>query len=770
MHAIIMAGGEGSRLRPLTCDIPKPMVRLCGRPIIEYILDLLSENGCRTATLTLGYMPHIIREHFPDGQYGSIRLQFTEEKIPLGTAGGVKNAAGTLREDFLVISGDGLCDFDLKAAYAFHRNNNADVTIVVTRVEDPREYGLVNTDGEGNVVGFTEKPAWTGVTTNLANTGIYILKPEVLAMIPDARSYDFAAHLFPAMLSEGKPIKAYEAKGYWCDIGDLASYRQCQQDMMNGHVKNRKLTEVKRGIFGSLPPAGTYKLFPPVYLGERVQIGEGAVIGPDAVIDDGTEIGAGARVRSGVVLPGVIIGATARITGSIIGTGSTVGNDAALYEGCTLGSSAVIGKNSEVLPGVLIWPGKRIPEDACIRENVRIGEGKQEFFDEKGIAGLAGVDITPEFCVRLGAAIGSLKNVQRIGIGYTDCTVAKIMHYALMAGITGTGAQVWDFGQLMASQMNFAASFCGMSASVLVNGAEPCTIQIYGADGLPADRETEREIEKNLVKGESIRCQGEHYRDIADMSGIRMLYQQELYRCAPRGLVGLHARTACEHSDGERLFSDTFIRLGGSDAKRPLFTVSQDGTQLTAVDENQHIWDSDRMLALGCLLAFRGGEDVAVAYDAPCLLDRLARREGRRCHRYIQLSGDSQQPVRRLAKQQYFLRDGMMLALKIMNHMKENKITLADMMREIPDFATKVTAYPLRQSPSGVMERLQTIAKPAGQGVSIASGETVIRIWPEKKGKNLRISAEAADAETAEELCADFQSKIADLLDRKGEI
>lgn len=250
MKAVLMAGGEGTRLRPLTCDIPKPMARLCGRPIMEYIIELLSEHNVRSTVVTLRYLPHIIKNHFSSGSFAGVDLEFIEENTPLGTAGSVKNAAKGFEDDFIVISGDALCDFSLTEAMKFHKKNNATATIVVTHIDDPREYGLVRTDGSSRISGFVEKPCFAQAVTDLANTGIYILSPEVLKLIPDNEKHDFAKDVFPAMLEQNIPIYTYEADGYWCDIGDINSYISSQMDMLNGRVKCRiDAKEIAKGVF-----------------------------------------------------------------------------------------------------------------------------------------------------------------------------------------------------------------------------------------------------------------------------------------------------------------------------------------------------------------------------------------------------------------------------------------------------------------------------------------------------------------------------------------
>ena len=300
-----MAGGEGTRLRPLTCDLPKPMARLCGRPMMEYILQLLEKQGVQQASVTLRYLPSAISEHFGK-RYHSMSLTYVVEEQPLGTAGSVKGAAKDFDgdEDILVISGDALTDFDLSAAAEFHRRQGAAATLIVTRVEDPREFGLVCYDDEGRVIGFVEKPGWAQAVTDAANTGIYLLSPSVLSFIPDDKPFDFAKDLFPLLLSQKLPLYAYEAQGYWCDIGSLTTYLSCQRDLLEGRVKGFPMPKDGLCVRGERPQ-GEYLLVPPVYIGERVTVGDGAQIGPFAVLDDDCCVGSGAKIRGSVLLGSV---------------------------------------------------------------------------------------------------------------------------------------------------------------------------------------------------------------------------------------------------------------------------------------------------------------------------------------------------------------------------------------------------------------------------------------------------------------------------------
>ncbi|WP_129588641.1 nucleotidyltransferase family protein, partial [Moorella stamsii] len=219
MKAIIMAGGEGSRLRPLTCKRPKPLVPVANRPVMEYCVDLLRDLGIKEVGVTLQYLPRLIEEYFGDGSDFGLHLHYFVEDKPLGTAGSVKNAASFLDETFVVVSGDALTDFDLRPAMAKHKENRALATLVLTTVDNPLEYGVVITNPDGSIRSFLEKPSWGEVFSDRVNTGIYILEPEVLELVPEGESFDFSKDLFPRLLKDKKPLYGITLSGYWCDIG-----------------------------------------------------------------------------------------------------------------------------------------------------------------------------------------------------------------------------------------------------------------------------------------------------------------------------------------------------------------------------------------------------------------------------------------------------------------------------------------------------------------------------------------------------------------------
>jgi len=237
MKAIIMAGGEGTRLKPVSGDTPKPLISLCGRPVMEHIVGLLKKHGITDICCTLKYRPEEIMGYFGDGERFGVSMQYRIEGSTLGTAGGVKNCGDFYGdEDFLVISGDAICDFDLTDFIAEHFKHGKVVSMALYPHPEPLRYGLALCDGEYCVKSFIEKPDWKRVVTNLVNTGIYIISPRAMESVPEGREFDFGKDLFPLLVDSGEKLFGYVAQGYWCDIGTPKSYYECCVDALSGKL------------------------------------------------------------------------------------------------------------------------------------------------------------------------------------------------------------------------------------------------------------------------------------------------------------------------------------------------------------------------------------------------------------------------------------------------------------------------------------------------------------------------------------------------------
>jgi len=764
MKAVIMAGGQGSRLRPLTCDIPKPMARLCGKPVIEYILELLLEHGIEDISVTTRYLPLVIENHFEDGKFCDVKLDFVREDSPLGTAGGVKNAVGDSDDLIVVISGDALCDFDLTAAIRTHRQSKADATIVAKRVDDPREYGLLSCAETGRVTGFVEKPGWPQAKTNLANTGIYIIGKTCLDLIPDNKPFDFAKDLFPLMLLRGMSVMTHEDDGYWCDIGDMKTYLSCQADLLQGKTKFNAECRMQNAETVS-ESNSQFTIVPPVYIGQNVTVGSDAVIGPNAVLDDGCTVSPGAKIRDSVLLARSSVGSGSHLTGAILCDNAMVRDSTHMFEGSAAGAGAIVGSGCKVLAGVRIWPGKVTADGVTVRENLKYAGLRDCAFDDDGLSGETGVLLTPQFCVKLGAAAGSLKNAAKIGVAHCGGTAAKALKMALTSGILSTGNTAFDFGEMSLPKARFSAGFCALPLLVFIKGGNVSSIQILGEGGLPAQRYIEREIEHILARDEFARASPFEWKEPADMSGLKSIYRQQLYSLAPFGLSGVGIVPRSPDRESQNLFDQVLTKLGGDTSDGTLFQLSEDGTGVSIFDREAGYIPAPRVLALCCKIHMEAGNDIALPGDAPAVVDQLAELAGQKVMRYLDCPADDcDREARRLACSQWFLRDGIAMSLMILEHLRCHRISLAEAIESIPDFSVFSRVISMRGNPAEVMSALDknmTHGKAGnGEGITVESDEARAFVRPNKLGSRLKLNIEAASAEIADELFFEIERQV----------
>ena len=763
MKAVVMAGGRGTRLRPITCDMPKPLVPLCGRPVLEYLFDLLIRSGVDEAVVTLGYLSEQIRRRYADGTYKSLRLTFSDEPQPLGTAGSVRKAASDFTEPFFVVSGDAVCDFELGRIMEYHRAAHAQATVVAYTVDDPREYGLVDKDSEGRIRRFLEKPSWGQATTNLANTGIYILDPSCLADIPADRPFDFARDLFPMMLRQNAALYCYHTQGYWCDVGDIAAYLRTQRDLLQGKVRF-PLKKAEDGIFArDTLPAGNYTLVPPVYIDSQAEIGAGAVVGPYTVLGAETSVGQGARLRGSVLMERSGVQAGAMLQDAVLCADTGVRERACLYEKSVVGTGSVIGTDASVLQDVRIWPHKTVSSGETVRADMRFGETRFGLFDDGGID--VNVELTAQMCVSLGAAIGSIPSCKKTGVGFDGSSFGKAMLRGLEAGVLSAGGHVWNFGECFEAQLSYCTAFCGLPVGVFLYGGSRPQIRIYGEGGLPISRTAEREIESRMHRGEFNRCLPESCRDEADMSSIRLMYARELLKQAPSGLRNTETAVQCANAQIALLMEDTLLRLGCLRAQTLLFRISPDGMKAQAVMPNGTI-PHEKLLAVCCADAFREGVDVALPYDAPMALDELAARYGRKVLRYLTApADDADAAARRLSAKQIYLRDGLYLTVRVLGVLHKRRMTLEALCHELPEFYLERKTFTISFSPA----RLRAIFGQGDDTDGVHEGVTLKRnggrllITPDRSGKALHVLAEASSMETAAEMCGGFERVLEEI-------
>jgi mannose-1-phosphate guanylyltransferase len=360
MKAVILVGGLGTRLRPLTINTPKAMMPVLNIPFLEYVIRRLSRHNVREIVLAISYLAQPIEDYFGDGSQLGVSLSYNIEETALGTAGAVKNAENYLDKTFFVLNGDIFTDLDLTAMMDFHRQRQAQATIALTPVDDPTSYGLVESDARGRINRFLEKPSREQVTTNMINAGTYILEPAVLSFIPPQTNFSFERGVFPSLLERERPIYAFPSSGYWMDIGTPGKYHQLNQDLLSGKSNQFSLnpaTGVLIGEQSKIHP--TAVITGPAVIGSHCSIGRNARLTGPLVIGTGSNIAEGSVVEGSIIWNDVAIGNRARVSHSIIANSCRIGagsiiKDSVIADRVTVAESYRLATGSQILPGTVL--------------------------------------------------------------------------------------------------------------------------------------------------------------------------------------------------------------------------------------------------------------------------------------------------------------------------------------------------------------------------------------------------------------------------------
>jgi mannose-1-phosphate guanylyltransferase/phosphomannomutase len=776
MKAIIMAGGEGTRLRPLTGSMPKPLAKLCGRPAVEYILDLLIQHSFTKAVFTLRYKGEMIERLYENGFYMSdnpphkgIDLRFSYEDEPLGTAGCVKKAAANFTDDFLVISGDALCDFNLEAALRFHKESGAEATIIIKQVSDPREYGLVITDPETHAItGFSEKPSYLNCVTDFANTGVYILNPSVLELIPDGKMWDFARDVFPKMLKEKKRLMAYPETGYWCDIGDIDTYASCQRDILSGKVNcfiNAK--KIADGVYSNTAIPSNVVVKAPAYIGRNVLLGKNCVIS-GTVLSDNVTLGNSCRVSDSVILDGVITAGELISEGAVICENVKIKSNVSLSSGSVIGESTVINENASVESDVRVWQNKTIPANTAVCNDFKFGGKSKIEITERGITGDTNIDITPDFAAKAGCALSGL-HPNNVLVACEENNASVSLKNALIAGISSTGVNSSDCGFATLPMLIHLSKLMLADIIVHIRANTKTEIVILNSHGLALTRQQERSLEGGLNRAEYRNAPPDGFGSVADIECA-----DELYTSMLNHMSGFKSNCNIILNCGnERLLSllkPVFERISNPNGEQLIITVNNAGTKAEFRLGKDFIINHDNLIMLACLDIFMGGCDVALPADFPSAADVLAERYQRRVHRFFSCSNDdSDKEARITAESETFLWDGAYLALFVLGWVSRDGVSLIEAARGLPAFSRENRVVVINCPPQRILGQLCKGQTGCGEGIVLdgsdikaSAGRVLLR--SNKKGNALFLMAESASSETAKSLCDDVEAEVKRLM------
>ncbi len=769
MKAVVMAGGEGTRLRPLTINRPKPMVSIVDRPVIQHIIELLKLHGITDIIITIQYLANSIQDYYGDGSQYGVNITYSLEEVPLGTAGSVKNAEDLLDDTFLVISGDALTDINLSQVIDHHYATQAMATIILYRVDNPLDYGVVITDEAGSVRQFLEKPSWGEVFSDTVNTGIYVLDPAALAYIEPGKRTDWSKDIFPRMLHKGDHIQGFVASGYWTDVGTIEQYMRACSDYLQGRVSLPRLGHNIGGdiwIDGDAEIAPDAQLHGPIYLGHGAKIKGGVIVHGPSVIRDYTIIDSLANIDRSIIWRNSYIGERAELRGAIVLRQSNIRQRAVLFEGVVVGDGVQIGAGAVIQPNVKIWPGKEVDEGATVNSSIIWGsQGRRVLFGRYGVTGLVNIEITPELCAKLGAAYGAtLPRGATVTINRDAHYTPRMLKRAIVAGLPSAGINVCDLQNVPIPVARYFTRSSSAAGGIHVRLSpydnRVIEVKFFDEQGLDITSATERKVENTYFREDFRRAYLDEIGRISYGENINQSYTENLLRSlSPDAIEALaqdfhlvidyaNSSTSTILSPVLRRFRVDAVELNVNPDEKMVFqtpaqfeAAMQRLTQITPVvgasigarldSGGERIYLADdrgrrlhplRALAAVTALVMRahGGGAVAVPVTAPRAFESIAERYGGRIIRTRATIGALmytalQQPNLLLlgdGSGAYIfpafcpIVDGMFAVIKLMELLTLTESRLSDVLADLPPYYLSQSRVPCRWESKGKVMRI----------------------------------------------------------------
>ncbi len=811
MKAVVMAGGEGTRLRPLTCNRPKPMVPVAGKPVMEHITALLKEHGIYDIAVTLQYLPDMISSHFEDGGHYGVSMRYYIENKPLGTAGSVRNAESILDDTFLVISGDALTDIDITKAVRFHKERDAMATLVLKRVDIPLEYGVVVTGDDGRIVRFLEKPGWGEVISDTVNTGIYILSPEIFDYYGANEFFDFSKDLFPILLSENKRMFGYITEDYWCDIGDINAYIQANFDVIAGRVRaDIPGKEITEGIWIGTDTSidSNVRLEAPCVIGAGCHIRDGSVIGKYSVIGDNSVIAERCSIKRSVIWKNSDIGSGAQLRGSIICSRTYLEPGVSAFENSVIGENSKIGERAVIRPDIKIWPGKSVGQGMEVESNIVWGSGaRRQFFGNRGVTGTVNIDMTPEFAAKLGASFGSvIKKRGIIGVGCDGSTSAVMIKNAVISGLMSSGVHVNDYDVLLLPSMRSAVRFYrldgGIYAGAINSGSLRLTLDFIDKTGSSIDRTVEKKIENIFYRDDFARCEGDCLKGITEIKGFQDFYIKNAINGMKSGRLDFKILINDSSSLGTRVVKELLTELGcsvkciaiGNDQPEGAADMGQfcryvktggfdmgvsiedSCEKMLLVDSAGKILTEDIFIALISMILFRklSGGTVVVPVSASQAIDRIADEYHGNVVRTKTSTRDimgrllGRDSKEELLEQFSMHFDAVAGLVKLLDFLTVNGSSLCDMVGMLPKIHMRRQEVECGWDKKGKVIR-KIIQEHSGKRIDTLEGVKVydekgwVLVLPDSERPMCRVIGEGISEEFAEELTNIYVRKVREI-------
>lgn len=799
VKAVIMAGGKGTRLKPLTVNLPKPMVPVLNKPVMEYAVELLKKHNITDIAVTLQYLPEIIKDYFSDGTKFGVNLKYFEEAVPLGTAGSVKNAEDFLDDTFIVISGDGITDYNLAEAVEFHRRKGGIATLVMAKVANPLEYGIIMCNEENRIIRFLEKPSWGEVFSDTVNTGIYILEPEIFNYFNKDAFFDFSKDLFPLLLREGIPMHGYVVSGYWSDIGSLEQYRQTHCDILDGlidvDIKGHKIEDgLWIGRNTVLEPDVEIKE-KPVFIGDNCKLGAQVNIGKYTVLGNNNEVGGMAKIEHSTLWQGNILGGGTKLNGVTIGSNTVIKSEAVLNEGCVVGDRSVVGERVVVKSDVKIWPNKIVVDDSTLYSSLIWNKSNRRvLFSEHGIIGAANTEITPEMAAKLGVAFGSIISAgESVIVGYDSNRSSQVLGKACAAGLSAAGLNVYDVGVSNSAAVRYGVKSLrvqgGMHIRMLRLKEPPqFALEFSDKDGIYINKDLERKIENAYLQGDLRRINLDDFGEIRYIPRVADAYRDALLQTINREnlrrrrfkitiaydflnlnwlIEPLLNAAGCEintikHADCREADLFDFVKSNQSDFG---VILNSNADKITFVSVNGEKVSGNRLLALWAYVSIDQviGRKVAIPVTAPSIIEKIVEQRGGEIVR-TKACPRAMMEVNKEARFQPLF-DGVYILLKVLEYLENKSTDLTSILKEIPPafMAEKRVECPFLRK-GAVMRRVIEDERQSKiellEGIKIYRDNGWVLLTPDPEDQAFTVLCDAEASETAEFLVDFYARKV----------
>ena len=559
MKAVVMAGGFGSRIQPLTNSRPKPMLPVVNRPMMENTMITLRDLGIKDFIVLLYFKPEVIQDYFGDGSEFGMNITYVIPDDDYGTAGAVKLAQDLIGNDnFIIISGDLVTDFDFQKIFDYHEQKKSKLTITLTSVENPLEFGVVIANNEGRIEKFLEKPSWGEVFSDTINTGIYIIEPEILDYIPKGEDFDFAKDLFPLLMEENVELIAGNAQGYWRDVGNPDSYREVHEDIMSGRVDFKMPGKMVKYSDGELYSAEPYELDEGIEIIGKVVLGNNVTIGKrtklkNVVIADNGKIGEDCKISNSVLWENVTVDKGTKIDNAVICNNNSIGKNTKMTAGIILAEGCEIGELVTVEKDVTIWPDKKIESASIVSSNVILGSKyKNSIFENGMVIGKSNVEFSCEMSSKLAEAFGvQLPVGSTVMVARDHHKSSRMLKRAFVGGMLAAGINVVDLKSIPSSVMRHDLArhpeyIAGVFFRQVREDTTSTVVTFYNDEALRINNDLAKKIEKAFFK--------ETFRRV-DFSEIgRVTESHRIEECGDY-------KTSMEESFQKRLFSCVDCRI-----------------------------------------------------------------------------------------------------------------------------------------------------------------------------------------------------------------